>query len=70
MGAEITPQEKQKIIVDSLGEVISIANEVGFELATLECPNAHNCPLVMKSRELIIALKKLFKLMREARQTG
>ena len=48
-----------------LGDILTKAQEVGFELATLECAKAHECPLVKKSKELIIVLKKLFELRKE-----
>ena len=52
-----------------LGEILGKAQEVGFELATLDCPHANNCPLVKKSRELIVVLKKLFELRKELEKT-
>jgi len=52
---------------DLLGEILAKAQELGFELATLECSDSHNCPLAKKSRELIVVLKKLFALRPPAR---
>jgi len=48
-----------------LTNILTKAQEVGFELATLDCPHAGSCPLVKKSRELIVELKQLFNLRRE-----
>jgi len=73
---QATQQPQQPVISDAvrqrmtqiLGEILGKAQEVGFELATLECPDANRCPLVKKSRELIVVLKKLFELRRELEQ--
>ncbi|RLI86867.1 MAG: hypothetical protein DRP01_03235 [Archaeoglobales archaeon] len=64
----INEQIRQKM-TQLLGEILGKAQEVGFELATLDCPHANNCPLVKKSRELIVTLKKLFELRRELEKT-
>ena len=55
----------KKKLTDILGDILTKAQEVGFELATLNCPIANTCPLVMKSKELIVALKKLFSIRKE-----
>jgi len=38
------------------------AQELAFELATLNCRISANCPLVKKSRELIVELKKMIEI--------
>lgn len=57
-----------------LGEILTKAQELGFELATLDHSAAEKCrdvqPLVLKSRELIVALKKLFAIRKELQQTA
>jgi len=42
--------------------------EVGLELATLECSKRAKCPLVSKTRELIMILKRLFEIRKEIEQ--
>lgn len=59
---------RQKM-AEILSDILAKAQELGFELATIDhsqlarCPSAK--PLVGKSRELIVALKKLFELRKE-----
>jgi len=43
------------------------AQELGFELATLDDPNLLNHPVVVKAKELIKELKGLFELQRSYR---
>jgi len=43
------------------------AQELGFELATLDDPKLSNHPVVKKARELIIELKNLFELQKKLR---
>jgi len=59
---------RQKL-TEVLGDIIVKAQEVGFELATLDYSKLSMCPalkpLVEKSRELVVALKKLMELRKE-----
>lgn len=52
-----------------LGDILTKAQEVGFELATLDFSAIEKCPevkpLIEKSKELITALKKLFAMRKE-----
>lgn len=64
-GDEIAKQKVGMV----LGEILLKAQEVGFELATLDFSVVSKCPdvrpLIERSRELIIALKRLFAMRRE-----
>jgi len=66
-----SPEELQfrEKISEIITELVFDAQEVGFELATLDCPNVANCPLVEKSRKLIKKVKELFELQREITKT-
>ena len=59
---------RQKL-AEVIGDILAKAQEVGFELATLDYGQLGRCPalkpLVEKSRELVIALKKLMALRKE-----
>ena len=57
-----TIREKLGTIITDL---IFCAQDVGFELAMLKCENRENCPLVKKTRELIMKVRELFELQRE-----
>jgi len=46
-------------------DLIFCAQDVGFELAMLKCPDREKCPLVSKTRELIMKVRELFELQRE-----
>lgn len=48
-----------------LTNLITKAQELGFELATLDDPELLDHPLIAKAREVIIELKKLFQLMKK-----
>jgi len=58
--------ELTRKVSDALNEVLMKAQEVSFELATLECKEAPNCPLAKTTRELVVGLKKLFNVSRQA----
>jgi len=50
-----------------LSNLLFKAQELGFELATLDNPELANHPVVQKARELIVELKKLFELQKKLR---
>ena len=50
-----------------LSSLLLKAQELGFELATLEDPYILNHPVVKKARELIVELKKLFEVQKKLR---
>jgi len=56
-------------LAETIGEIIAKAQELGFELATLDYGQLGRCPglkpLVEKSRELVVALKKLMEMRKE-----
>lgn len=54
-------------MTDILGRLLMIAQELGFELATLDDPQLMRHPLVKKAQELIKELKKLFELQKKLR---
>ncbi|RLJ03209.1 MAG: hypothetical protein DRP11_01450 [Candidatus Aenigmatarchaeota archaeon] len=62
-----SPQEVQlrKELSDTITDIIFDAQDVGFELAMLECPNRDKCPLVQKTRELIKKVRKLVEIQRK-----
>jgi len=47
-----------------MGSILLKAQEVSLEMATLDCDVAKNCPLFVRSRELITELKKLLGIQR------
>lgn len=57
---------RQKV-AEKLSTLLMKAQELGFELATLDDPKLLNHPVVVKARELIKELKELFELQRLAR---
>ena len=63
----VTPAEEKlrQKLSEILGDLIIKAQETAFELATIECPKAKECPLAMKTRELVVSLKKLLRLRKE-----
>lgn len=56
-------------LAEIIGDIIAKAQEVGFELATLDYSQLGRCPglrpLVEKSRELVVSLKKLMEMRKE-----
>ena len=54
-------------LTNILTGLITTAQELGFELATLDDPKLLDHPVVKKARELIIQLKKLFALQKKLR---
>ena len=52
-------------IGEIITELVFDAQEVGFELATLKCDKINECPLVQKTRNLILKVKELFEIQRE-----
>ena len=62
------PPAQQKL-ANVLGDILMKTQEVGLELATLECSKRAKCPLVSKTRELIMILKKLFEIRKEIEQS-
>jgi len=48
-----------------LTSLIFSAQDVGFELAMLECGQRENCPLVEKTRGLIREVRELFEFQRK-----
>ncbi len=68
-GNQVPPSQDDALrqqLTEILGEILTKAQEIGFELATLDPSVLNSCPqvkpLVDKTRELIVALKKLFAL--------
>ena len=51
-------------ITQVIAELIMKAQELGFELATIECPHASNCAICAKAREVVKAIKKLVEIQR------
>lgn len=77
-GLAVAPQQPQQKtqqdiirekLAETIGEIIAKAQEVSFELATLDYEQLNRCPglkpLVVKSRELVVALKKLMEMRKE-----
>ena len=65
---QTTPPVEDKFMkefTDTVQEMIRIASELAFDLATIECDNAGNCEVCVKARELVKLVKKLMKLARE-----
>jgi len=49
--------------------VLTQCQELAFELATIECDKAEQCPLVKKSKEVIKEIKKLVHIQKKFRLT-
>jgi hypothetical protein len=64
------PTPEQKAFAEALSDVLVKAQELAFELATLNCRLAPNCPLVKKSRELIVELKKMIEIGKKMSRTA
>ena len=62
--APLTDDVRKKL-GEVITELIFDAQEVGFELAMLKCPDREKCPLVSKTRELIKKVRELFELQRK-----
>jgi len=54
-------------LTEKLSGLLMTAQELGFELATLNDPQLLNHPVVIKARELIIKLKELYELQKKLR---
>jgi len=63
---DIREQLRQEL-TEKLSELLMTAQELGFELATLNDPALLNHPVVIKARELIIKLKDLYELQKKLR---
>jgi len=63
---DIREQLRQEL-TEKLSGLLMTAQELGFELATLNDPQLLNHPVVIKARELIIKLKELYELQKKLR---
>ena len=45
--------------------MITISNELAFELSTIECEKWNTCPVCIKARELVKLVKKLWELQKQ-----
>ena len=52
-------------ITQIIANLIIKAQELGFELATCECPHVSNCELAKKAREVVREIKKLVAIQRK-----
>ena len=69
---QLTPEMEK--LRDQLGEMITelifASQDVAFELAMLECEDKANCPLVKKTKELILCVRKLFEMQKKMVKTA
>ena len=59
----ITPEVEK--LTEKLNTIIMAAQELAYELATIDCDKADQCPLAKKSKELIRALKEFHSYVKE-----
>lgn len=60
--------EMRERLGNLITDLIFCAQDVGFELAMLQCSKRDNCPLVEKTRSLIMKVRELFEMQRKARE--
>ena len=59
--------------LDKFGEIVRdilmLSQELAFELSTIECPNAQNCEVCKKAKEIIVKVKELIKISKQLPKT-
>ena len=66
-GPQLSPEQTQQLNL-IIGEMLTIASELGLEMATTECSDALTCPVFRKGKELVKQVKKLRTLLKEVSQ--
>ena len=60
----LSPEQTEQLNL-IIGEMLTIASELGLEMATTECSEALNCPVFRKGKELVKQVKKLRNLLKQ-----
>ena len=58
------PEAVMQKFTEIVQSMLSISNELGLELATIDCDKWKDCPICLKSRELVKKVKELLSLSR------
>jgi len=58
------PPEKVQKLQELMAQLIVLGNELGLEIAIVECKRAEKCPVILKGREIIKDIKQLRELMK------
>lgn len=52
-------EETREKMTSLITQLIALASDLTFEIATTDCPKANDCPIVQKGKELAKVIKAL-----------
>ena len=58
-------EKLRREFVGLIFDLLNKANELSFEMATLECTQSSTCPVVSKCKDLLRTVKKVIEVQRE-----
>mgnify|MGYP000598437187 CR=1 FL=1 len=59
--------ELTRKFTEKVADLLTLANELAYELVTLDCKDIDKCPICKKSREMVKILKELSEAHRKMR---
>jgi len=62
------PPEIVQKLQQAMAEMIVLGGELGMEIATSDCAKLRECPIVIKSREIVNKVKEIREILKEVQK--